>query len=111
LVDGKDVMPDVNRVLAKMRTWTESIRSGKWTGFSGKRITDIVNIGIGGSDLGPVMVCLALKPYANPTLNVHFVSNIGLEKTKLPFIIPLFFLFSVLFFLSLLTHSFFSLIF
>ncbi|MCB5206421.1 glucose-6-phosphate isomerase [Methylovorus mays] len=76
LVDGKDVMPDVNRVLAQMRSFSEQVRSGEWKGYSGKRITDIVNIGIGGSDLGPVMVCTALKAYASPELNAHFVSNI-----------------------------------
>lgn len=76
LVDQVDVMPEVNRVLAKMRSFSESIRSGKWKGFSGKTITDIVNIGIGGSDLGPKMVCEALKPYGHPELSVHFVSNI-----------------------------------
>ena len=75
-VDGKDVMPDVNAVLAQMRAFTEKVRNGSWTGYTGKAITDIVNIGIGGSDLGPVMVCDALKPYASPNLNVHFVSNI-----------------------------------
>jgi glucose-6-phosphate isomerase len=75
-VDGKDVMPEVNAVLAQMRTFTEQVRSGAWTGFTGKRITDIVNIGIGGSDLGPVMACDALKPYASPNLKAHFVSNI-----------------------------------
>ncbi|HEY8353449.1 MAG TPA: glucose-6-phosphate isomerase [Methylophilaceae bacterium] len=75
-VDGKDVMPDVNRVLAQMREFTERVRSGRWTGFTGKRITDIVNIGIGGSDLGPLMACNALKPYASPDLNVHFVANV-----------------------------------
>lgn len=75
-VDGKDVMPEVNRVLAQMRSFSERIRSGEWKGYSGKRITDIVNIGIGGSDLGPVMVCGALKPYAQDGLNAHFVSNI-----------------------------------
>jgi glucose-6-phosphate isomerase len=69
-------MPDVNAVLAQMREFTTKVRNGSWTGFTGKRITDIVNIGIGGSDLGPVMVCDALKPYASPDLNVHFVSNI-----------------------------------
>lgn len=76
LVDGHDVMPDVNSVLAQMRQFSDKVRDGSWTGFTGKRITDIVNIGIGGSDLGPVMVCDALKPYASPALNVHFVSNI-----------------------------------
>ncbi|MDD2832945.1 MAG: glucose-6-phosphate isomerase [Methylotenera sp.] len=75
-VDGHDVMPDVNAVLAQMREFTNKVRSGKWMGYTGKRITDIINIGIGGSDLGPVMVCDALKPYANPDLKVHFVSNI-----------------------------------
>ncbi|MEQ1602002.1 MAG: glucose-6-phosphate isomerase [Methylophilaceae bacterium] len=76
LVDGKDVMPEVNRVLAQMRDFTHRVRNGSWTGYSGKRITDIVNIGIGGSDLGPSMACTALKSYAPPDLNVHFVSNI-----------------------------------
>eukprot|EP01114_Cavostelium_apophysatum_P005107 TRINITY_DN1573_c0_g1_i2.p1 TRINITY_DN1573_c0_g1~~TRINITY_DN1573_c0_g1_i2.p1 ORF type:complete len:554 (+),score=144.94 TRINITY_DN1573_c0_g1_i2:67-1662(+) len=76
VVDGQDVMPAVNAVLAKMRTFSESIRSGQWKGYTGKAITDVVNIGIGGSDLGPTMVCLALKPYAKEGLNVHFVSNI-----------------------------------
>lgn len=75
-VDGKDVMPEVNAVLAQMRTFTEQVRSGQWTGYTGKRITDVVNIGIGGSDLGPVMACDALKPYASPDLKAHFVSNI-----------------------------------
>jgi glucose-6-phosphate isomerase len=75
-VDGKDVMPDVNRVLAQMKEFSEAIRSGEWKGYSGKKITDIVNIGIGGSDLGPVMVTEALKPYGKKGLNVHFVSNV-----------------------------------
>ena len=76
LVDSKDVMPDVNAVLAQMRQFSDKVRNGSWLGYTGKRITDIVNIGIGGSDLGPVMVCDALKPYASPDLQVHFVSNI-----------------------------------
>ena len=76
LVDGVDVMPEVNRVLAHMREFTEEVRSGKWTGYTGKAITDVVNIGIGGSDLGPKMVCEALKPYGKPDLRVHFVSNV-----------------------------------
>jgi glucose-6-phosphate isomerase len=76
LVDGKDVMPEVNAVLAKMRAFSEAVRSGAWKGYTGKPITDIVNIGIGGSDLGPKMVCEALKPYAKPDLHVHFVSNV-----------------------------------
>lgn len=75
-VDGHDVMPDVNAVLAHMRTFSDQVRSGNWKGYTGKRITDIVNIGIGGSDLGPVMACQALKPYAQAGLNIHFVSNI-----------------------------------
>mmetsp|Transcript_13144 Transcript_13144/g.18052 ORF Transcript_13144/g.18052 Transcript_13144/m.18052 type:complete len:552 (+) Transcript_13144:47-1702(+) len=75
-VDGKNVMEDVNAVLAKMKKWTESIISGEWKGYTGKKITDVVNIGIGGSDLGPNMVCTALKPYAVPGINVHFISNI-----------------------------------
>ena len=76
LVDGKDVMPEVNRVLAQMRDFSERVRSGAWKGYTGKQITDIVNIGIGGSDLGPAMVCTALKSYARPDLRRHFVSNI-----------------------------------
>ncbi len=76
VVDGKDVMPDVNRVLKQMREFSEAIRSGAWKGYTGKAITDVVNIGIGGSDLGPVMATEALKPYGKPGLHVHFVSNI-----------------------------------
>ncbi|GAB3703408.1 glucose-6-phosphate isomerase [Spirosoma flavus] len=77
MVDGKDVMPDVNDVLAHMKSFTEQIRSGEWKGYTGKAITDVVNIGIGGSDLGPVMVTEALKPYADDKkLRVHFVSNV-----------------------------------
>jgi glucose-6-phosphate isomerase len=76
LVDGVDVMPEVKAVLAQMRDFSEKVRSGAWLGYTGKRITDVVNIGIGGSDLGPVMVCDALKPYASADLAVHFVSNI-----------------------------------
>jgi glucose-6-phosphate isomerase len=76
LVDGQDVMPDVNAVLAHMREFSEAVRSGDWRGFSGQPIRDVVNIGIGGSDLGPVMVTEALRPYAKRDLGVHFVSNI-----------------------------------
>ncbi|GGB85195.1 glucose-6-phosphate isomerase [Dyadobacter sediminis] len=76
LSDGKDVMPEVNEVLAKMKEFSGKIRSGSWKGYSGKEITDLVNIGIGGSDLGPVMVTEALKAYSKPGLNVHFVSNV-----------------------------------
>nr|WP_020240363.1 glucose-6-phosphate isomerase [Escherichia coli] len=75
LVDGKDVMPEVNAVLEKMKTFSEAIISGEWKGYSGKAITDVVNIGIGGSDLGPYMVTEALRPYKNH-LNMHFVSNV-----------------------------------
>jgi glucose-6-phosphate isomerase len=75
VVDGKDVMPEVNAVLAKMRGFTDRLRSGAWKGHTGKRITDIVNIGIGGSDLGPVMVTEALKPFGRE-LRAHFVSNV-----------------------------------
>jgi glucose-6-phosphate isomerase len=75
LVDGKDVMPDVNRVLDHMKDFSEAIISGSWTGYTGKGITDVVNIGIGGSDLGPVMVTEALKAYKNH-LTMHFVSNV-----------------------------------
>ena len=75
-VDGTDVMSEVNRVLAQMRAFSESVRSGAWKGCTGKRITDVVNIGIGGSDLGPKMVCTALQPYASADLRVHFVSNV-----------------------------------
>src|ERR1700744_5180474 len=74
-VDGKDVMPDVNRVLDHMKSFSEAIISGEWKGFTGKPITDVVNIGIGGSDLGPVVVTEALRPYKNH-LNMHFVSNV-----------------------------------
>jgi glucose-6-phosphate isomerase len=75
-VDGEDVMPEVRRVLAKMRTFSQAVRSGEWRGYTGKHITDVVNIGIGGSDLGPKMVCRALQPYAQPSLRMHFVSNV-----------------------------------
>jgi len=74
-VDGEDVMPEVNRVLEKMRAFTDTVRSGNWKGYSAKPITDVVNIGIGGSDLGPVMVSEALRPYGY-RFNVHFVSNV-----------------------------------
>jgi glucose-6-phosphate isomerase len=76
LVDGEDVMPEVNRVLAKMRVLSEAVRSGDWKGYTGKSMTDVVNIGIGGSDLGPQMVTAALAHYAHPDLHSHFVSNI-----------------------------------
>jgi len=75
-VDGADVMPAVRRVLGHMREFSDALRSGAWKGYSGKRITDVVNIGIGGSDLGPVMVTEALKHYAAAVPSVHFVSNV-----------------------------------
>ncbi len=75
VVDGQDVMPEVNAVLAQMKEFSEKVISGEWKGYSGKAITDIVNIGIGGSDLGPLMVTEALRPYKNH-LNLHFVSNV-----------------------------------
>ena len=75
LVDGKDVMPEVNAVLEKMKAFCAKIISGEWKGYTGKEITDVVNIGIGGSDLGPVMITEALTPY-HTRLKAHFVSNI-----------------------------------
>ena len=75
-VAGEDVMPAVNAELEKMEHFTESVRSGEWKGFTGQAITDVVNIGIGGSNLGPLMVCDALKHYQSPDLRVHFVSNV-----------------------------------
>lgn len=75
-VDGNDTAPEVDAVLQHMKEFSDAVRSGKWTGYTGKSITDVVNIGIGGSDLGPVMVTEALKAYAQPGLRAHFVSNI-----------------------------------
>ncbi|ELR70781.1 Glucose-6-phosphate isomerase [Fulvivirga imtechensis AK7] len=75
-VDGENVMPQVNAVLAQMKDFSDAIISGAWRGYTGKRITTIVNIGIGGSDLGPVMVTEALKPYKKPHMEVYFVSNV-----------------------------------
>lgn len=84
-IDGKDVMPDVNEVLAKMKDFSNKVRSGEWKGFTGKKIKAVVNIGIGGSDLGPVMITEALKHYADGP-DVYFVSNVDgtdfVEKTK-----------------------------
>ncbi|MDB5175967.1 MAG: glucose-6-phosphate isomerase [Candidatus Saccharibacteria bacterium] len=76
LVDGKDVMPEVRQVLAQMADFSQAIRSREWRGFTGKAIKNIVNIGIGGSDLGPVMVSEALKDYSDRNLNLQFISNI-----------------------------------
>lgn len=75
-VDGDDVMPGVNAVLAQMERFTDAVRSGAWRGHTGERITDVVNIGIGGSHLGPQMVVTALQPYTTPALRAHFVSNV-----------------------------------
>ena len=74
--DGEDVMPKVKNVLKKMRRFSEEVRSGQWKGFTGKPITNVINIGIGGSDLGPTMVCQALKPYGSKTITPYFVSNV-----------------------------------
>ena len=76
LFEDQDVMPDINAVLAKMKGFSEKVRSGDWKGYTNEKITDIVNIGIGGSDLGPVMVTEALKAYSKKGLNLHFVSNV-----------------------------------
>ncbi|HZJ09392.1 MAG TPA: hypothetical protein VFD39_06850, partial [Trueperaceae bacterium] len=76
LVDGVDVMPQVRAVLTKMRDFSRAVHDGTWQGFSGETITDVVNIGIGGSHLGPQMVVRALEPYAQPGIRVHFVSNV-----------------------------------
>uniref|UniRef100_A0A2I3S501 Glucose-6-phosphate isomerase n=1 Tax=Pan troglodytes TaxID=9598 RepID=A0A2I3S501_PANTR len=76
LVDGKDVMPEVNKVLDKMKSFCQRVRSGDWKGYTGKTITDVINIGIGGSDLGPLMVTEALKPYSSGGPRVWYVSNI-----------------------------------
>ncbi|TNM90430.1 hypothetical protein fugu_002719 [Takifugu bimaculatus] len=76
IVDGKDVMPGVNNVLEKMKVFSHKVRSGEWKGYTGKAITDVVNVGIGGSDLGPLMVTEALKPYSKGGPRVWFVSNI-----------------------------------
>ena len=74
-VDGADVMPEVNAVLERMRSFSDAVRGGQWRGYSSRPITDVVNIGIGGSDLGPQMVCTALRPYGG-RLRAHFVSNV-----------------------------------
>jgi len=76
IVDGEDVMPEINTVLDQMKDFSENVISGEWKGYTGKAITDIVNIGIGGSDLGPLMVTEALKPYKKENINLHFVSNV-----------------------------------
>ncbi|MFC5474162.1 glucose-6-phosphate isomerase [Paraherbaspirillum soli] len=75
-VDGQQVSTDVHAVLARIQTFSAALRSGEWLGYSGQPLTDIVNIGIGGSDLGPKMVCQALQPFQHARLNMHFVSNV-----------------------------------
>jgi glucose-6-phosphate isomerase len=82
LVDGEDVMPKVNSVLDRMGRFSHAVRSGEWLGYTNQPITDVVNIGIGGSDLGPLMVCSALKPYGHPRMNMHFVSNVDGAQLK-----------------------------
>jgi glucose-6-phosphate isomerase len=82
LVDGEDVMPKVNAVIERMGVFAEKVHSGEWRGYTGERITDVVNIGIGGSDLGPQMVCQALKPYRHPRLKMHFISNVDGAHVK-----------------------------
>jgi glucose-6-phosphate isomerase len=82
IVDGEDVMQKVNSVIERMGVFAEKVRSGEWRGYTGERITDVVNIGIGGSDLGPQMVYQALKPYRHPRLKVHFISNVDGAHVK-----------------------------
>ena len=82
MVDGEDVMPKVNAVIERMGVFAEQVRSGQWRGYTGERITDVVNIGIGGSDLGPQMVVQALKPYRHPHLKLHFISNVDGAHVK-----------------------------
>ena len=75
-VDGEDIMPSINAVLAQMKQFCDQVHSGEWLGYTGKKIIDVVNIGIGGSDLGPAMICDALEPYGVGGMHVHFVSNV-----------------------------------
>ncbi len=82
IVDGEDVMPKVNAVIEKMGAFAGQVRSGEWRGYSGERITDVVNIGIGGSDLGPQMAVQALAPYRHPQMKLHFISNIDGAHVK-----------------------------
>lgn len=76
IFDGHDISADIQAVLSRMSAFADKVRDGSWTGFTGQRMTDIVNIGIGGSDLGPAMTCAALRPYAHPDLRLHFLSNV-----------------------------------
>ena len=82
MVDGEDVMPKVNAVIERMGVFAEQVRSGQWRGYTGERITDVVNIGIGGSDLGPQMVVQALRPYRHPRLKLHVISNVDGAHVK-----------------------------
>ena len=82
VVDGRNVMPDVRGSLDKIRNFTQQVRTGEWLGCTGKRIRNVVNIGIGGSDLGPSMVCQALLDYQTPDLSVHFISNVDGRHLK-----------------------------
>ncbi|GGY04904.1 glucose-6-phosphate isomerase [Paludibacterium paludis] len=82
LVDGEDVMPKINAVLERMGRFATAVRSGEWLGYTHQPITDVVNIGIGGSDLGPLMVCSALRPFGHPRMNMHFVSNVDGSQLK-----------------------------
>ena len=75
-VDGKNIIPEIQRVKLQMKKFSDSVNSGEWLGYSDKRITDVVNIGIGGSDLGPAMACEALKAYKTGNIEIHFVSNV-----------------------------------
>ena len=76
IVDNQDVMPNVNKVLDRLTAFSDSVRNGQWHGYTGEQITDVVNIGIGGSDLGPLMACEALAAFAHERINLHFVSNV-----------------------------------
>jgi glucose-6-phosphate isomerase len=76
IVEGKDIMPEINRVLSQMEHFSNDIRSGKWKGYTGKKIRTVINIGIGGSYLGPKMICEAMQPYASNDLSVRFISNV-----------------------------------
>lgn len=80
-LDGDDLVAETEQVRKRMAALAEAVRDGRWTGYSGQRITDVVNIGIGGSDLGPAMACAALRPYATPALKLHFLSNVDGHAT------------------------------
>ena len=81
-VDGHDVVPDVHAVLGQMSAFADKVRDGTWTGYSGKRIRTVINIGIGGSYLGPEMACQALRPFADPAIAVRFVANVDSEALR-----------------------------